>query len=71
MRYNVEADTWTTVGQVNDGDRASGVARGNIRAGNKFYLAGAHDEQLAEFDPMTETYQVINKVRIYTNTYKV
>ncbi len=47
-----------------DGGHGSDMARGNIRAGNKFYLAGAHDEQLAEFDPMTETYQVINWVRI-------
>ncbi len=59
-RYDVQADMWTTIGQMSDGTHWS--THGNLRAGNKFYLEAADRGHLAEFDPATETYQVIDSV---------
>ncbi len=49
---------------MDDGGHGAAYARGNIRAGNKFYLAGADLNHLAEFDPMTETYTIIDTVML-------
>ncbi len=60
IRYDVQADTWTTIGQTPDGNHW--WSRGNLRAGNKFYMENQGRQGLAEFDPATETYTVINTV---------
>ncbi len=59
-RYDVQANAWTTVGQMSDGNHWS--THGNLRAGDKFYLEAAERGNLARFDPATETYTVINTV---------